>query len=212
MSFRIDYEIESHPAILVDPTNQCEINYEGFGEEVAKLDQIEIVHEGKEQNELIPWQTHDKAKQTQIDSFTCKTCDKVFTLKCNLKTHIAAVHDGKKPYKCDICDLKFATNGNKNRHMAAGINAHKTFKEIICKKICKICDKPFPSNAQLKNHIEVDHKGKEPFLCNSCDTKFATKQNKDMHLLRAHNIIVWKEKNCGNCDATFKFQHQLDSS
>ena len=50
MSFRIDYEIESHHAILIDPTNQCEISYEGFGEEVAKLDQIEIVHERKEKN------------------------------------------------------------------------------------------------------------------------------------------------------------------
>ena len=43
MSYRIDYEIESHHAILIEPTNQCEISYDGFGEEVAKPDYIEIV-------------------------------------------------------------------------------------------------------------------------------------------------------------------------
>ena len=172
MSFRIDYEIESHPAILVDPTNQCEINYEGFGEEVAKLDQIEIVHEGKEQNEIIPL-------QAQIDSFKCKTCDKVFTLKCNLKTHTAAVHDGKKPYKCDICDLKFATNGNKNRHMAR-INVHKTVKETKSTN-CEICDKTFSSNNQLKNHIAIEHKGKEPFNCVICEYSCSQKPHLKKH-------------------------------
>ena len=204
MSFRIDYEIESYHPILIDPSNQCEINYGGFGKEVDKPDQIEIVHEGKEQNEIIPLKAHGKAKQTRKDSFKCNTCDKKFTQRGSLKIHIAAVHDGKKPYICEICNSSFALKHRLIQHMA-GKNVHKTIEKMNSPKT-------FVSNKQLKNHISIGHDGNKRFHCHVCDITYASNQKRNRHIESVHNmILVSNEKNCESCDASFQFQHQLES-
>ena len=51
--------------------------------------------------------------------FICEICGGLFTLKSNLKMHIATVHENprKKPYKCRICGGKFLNNNELKRHM-----------------------------------------------------------------------------------------------
>ena len=49
----------------------------------------------------------------------CFICKRTFSNKGNLKIHIAAVHEGKKPFKCSICDFKFSVKRNLTRHMAS---------------------------------------------------------------------------------------------
>ena len=36
----------------------------------------------------------------------CGNCYKIFSTKILLKQHVAAVHDGIKPFKCKICEYK----------------------------------------------------------------------------------------------------------
>ena len=50
MANPVVYEIKPHQVILVDPSNQCGIRYDRFGEEDTMPDHIETVHEGKEAN------------------------------------------------------------------------------------------------------------------------------------------------------------------
>ena len=38
--------------------------------------------------------------------FTCKLCDKSFSQKGNLNTHIKSVHENKKDIKFKICDYR----------------------------------------------------------------------------------------------------------
>ena len=77
----------------------------------------------------------------------------------------------------------------------------------------KICDKNFTSKNQLKNHIMIDHKEKEPFLCDICNITFSTKQNKNRHLLVVHDknfeekvkhVKVKSEFICEICFISFK--------
>ena len=46
---------------------------------------------------------------------TCPICKKDFS-KGALKGHIAAVHEGKRPFVCDSCDSTFATNDGLKTH------------------------------------------------------------------------------------------------
>ena len=46
-----------------------------------------------------------KTKQKKL--FSCDLCDSNFASKQNVKRHIDALHEGKKPYKCDECNTFF---------------------------------------------------------------------------------------------------------
>ena len=46
------------------------------------------------------------------------TCDYSCSLKGTMKTHVASVHEEKKPFKCDICDYSCSRKGNMNRHVS----------------------------------------------------------------------------------------------
>jgi len=48
--------------------------------------------------------------------YTCNLCNKEFSKRSNLRTHIQSVHEGIR-YKCEICDKELSTLGNKTLHM-----------------------------------------------------------------------------------------------
>ena len=58
-----------------------------------------------------------KAKEKA--AFKCPECSRVFALKNNLKKHIEAVHEGKKPFVCPRKSSRFARKQDLNRHVKA---------------------------------------------------------------------------------------------
>ena len=58
--------------------------------------------------------------------FTCGTCYKTFSLKCNLKKH-KVTHTGERTFSCDICEKQFTRRSNLNRHKSThcgNLNKH----------------------------------------------------------------------------------------
>ncbi|KAJ1490153.1 hypothetical protein T484DRAFT_1778017 [Baffinella frigidus] len=47
----------------------------------------------------------------------CPQCEKGFSTAGNLKEHIAAVHEGKKPHVCPQCDTAFSQASTLKRHV-----------------------------------------------------------------------------------------------
>jgi len=79
----------------------------------------------------------------------------VLSLKANLKSHILAVHERKKPLKCSICDARFSTRRNMKRHVASVHEKRKLYK---C-DICLLLNQPgvFTIKSDLTGHIETVH-------------------------------------------------------
>ena len=48
-----------------------------------------------------------KISYDNTEPIQCKICDAFFFQKGNLKTHIASVHEGKKPFTCKDCEVRF---------------------------------------------------------------------------------------------------------
>ena len=59
-------------------------------------------------------------------------CDKRFTQKSNVKTHML-VHNGKKDFQCGVCEKKFSQKGDLKRHMLTHTKV-KPHECDICKK------------------------------------------------------------------------------
>ena len=81
---------------------------------------LSLVHGEKIEVKNEPLVCEDNLKEPQMNKVVdktfkcmeCKICEAVFRQKGALKTHIASVHDSKKPFKCKICDSCFVTKQN----------------------------------------------------------------------------------------------------
>ena len=68
----------------------------------------------------------------------------------DLKIHISAVHEGKKPYKCTICDNSFGLKRNLKSHIASVHEGKKSFQ-------CNVCGQSFTEKWKMreKSHLNV---------------------------------------------------------
>jgi len=80
----------------------------------------------------------------------CPHCGKQFLKTNHLNRHIAAAHEGKRPFECDLCDLAFTQLGNLRRHKQSVHEGKRNF-------VCEICKGSFASLSNLKRHTAKQH-------------------------------------------------------
>ena len=149
--------------------------------------------------------------------FVCPRCQKEFTKKSNLQTHVENVHE-KKRHKCAQCEKDFASRGGLRDHK---LTKHEGKKRKINKKQCPHCKKSFNTGSPYSNHL-LTHESLKPFLCPFCSS-YAAKQlsNLKQHIDSIHFKCRWfcLMHGCNNSETTaftmrnhLKKKHSISSN
>ncbi|XP_061529371.1 zinc finger protein 366 [Phycodurus eques] len=126
----------------------------------------------------------------------CRMCDKSYTSKYNLVTHILG-HKGIKPHGCHLCGKLFKQLSHLHTHLLThqGMRPHK----------CQVCHKAFTQTSHLKRHM-MQHSDVKPYSCSVCGRGFAYPSE-----LRAHELKHEKGQDnvCVECGLDFPTLVQL---
>ena len=85
----------------------------------------------------------------------CPDCDKKFTDRASLNTHVNNVHTQTKYFKCACCDNVFSTENGVKEHMQK--EHTKSEKANTSQFPCKKCSHVLSSKESLHHHIKVEH-------------------------------------------------------
>lgn len=161
--------------------------------------------------------------------WVCKMCDKSYTVKHNLVTHILG-HSGIKKYQCKICRRSFKQLSHLQSHtLTHNHNNIKPFRCDTCNKgftqishlkrhkllihtthtqrpyICEQCCKGFVFQSELKQHFEKVHVAGKKNWCLLCKREFATEKQISQHM-KKHSS---KHLQCMECSKTYMYPSQL---
>ncbi|KAG5671072.1 hypothetical protein PVAND_001286 [Polypedilum vanderplanki] len=140
-----------------------------------------------------------KRTHTNEKPFICPYdgCEKRFTQRTILKTHIAARHEKKFCLKCDVdgCEKLFPRKSFLILHK-------KRDHENIRDYTCKICDKSYKQQSHLTRHEQSTHLNIR-HNCNICKKSFSKKWSLKMHLFKHTETNNFPYK-CEECNEMFQ--------
>ena len=165
------------------------------------------------QRHELKWHMHQSHANEPRHKLSSK---KVFCTKCtysaktskHLDLHIIENHQELLKIECRLCDQRFLTQEKYSNHFR---DSHgKSFDEEL--KLCYLCNKKFPTVANLYQHYSIVHMKKdENYFCSLCSKYFYGQNDYDKHQDEYHKHDKFQ---CGLCliefeDAEFCEAHVL---
>ena len=138
-------------------------------------------------------------------SLLCPHCAKLFRDSRDLKVHIRSVHENLHPFECQICGKKYKFKVSLIRHTEV---VHEG-KKLELNFQCQFCTHATHTPTALKRHIDAVHEKKKPFVCNTCNTRFAEKGHLKTHIRGVHEGL--RPFECQVCKNTFKSKQMLNN-
>nr|XP_010947610.1 PREDICTED: LOW QUALITY PROTEIN: zinc finger protein 366 [Camelus bactrianus] len=133
-----------------------------------------------------------------IKPHACSRCGKLFKQLSHLHTHMLT-HQGMRPHKCQVCHKAFTQTSHLKRHMMQ----HSEVKPHNC----RVCGRGFAYPSELKAH-EAKHASGRENICVECGLDFPTLAQLKRHLTTHRGPIQY---NCSECDKTFQYPSQLQN-
>ncbi|XP_058815868.1 zinc finger protein 595-like isoform X1 [Topomyia yanbarensis] len=162
---------------------------------------------------------HKERGHTSVEEYVCTICGKEFTVKENLWTHwrahnrvekfecelcktagrryifwdqktlnrhyrISKMHGGVRKYKCcyENCTNAYTHRSDLQRHEA---KVHEGIRPFVC----KVCNKGFIRNRDLRLHERL-HTGAKLYTCEVCMAEFNVHQQYKEHCKEAHGFSI----------------------
>ncbi|CAB1443853.1 unnamed protein product [Pleuronectes platessa] len=123
-----------------------------------------------------------------IKPHECLHCGKLFKQPSHLQTHLLT-HQGTRPHKCTVCEKAFTQTSHLKRHMLQHSD----------------CGLEFPTYAHLKRHL-TSHQGPTTYQCTECQKSFAYRSQLQNHLMKHQNVRPYV---CPECGMEFVQIHHL---
>uniref|UniRef100_A0A8C9A7J6 Zinc finger protein 366 n=1 Tax=Prolemur simus TaxID=1328070 RepID=A0A8C9A7J6_PROSS len=133
-----------------------------------------------------------------IKPHACTRCGKLFKQLSHLHTHMLT-HQGTRPHKCQVCHKAFTQTSHLKRHMMQ----HSEVKPHNC----RVCGRGFAYPSELKAH-EAKHASGRENICVECGLDFPTLAQLKRHLTTHRGPIQY---NCSECDKSFQYPSQLQN-
>ncbi|KAI8426837.1 hypothetical protein MSG28_014519 [Choristoneura fumiferana] len=157
----------------------------------------------------------------------CKHCKQSFPTKKARREHVKMTK-ACQPTMCPYCNDRFLHWQQKEEHL---VTVHGKERRVFpcteCDKVftqrtvlyvhfrtthtdenkCQYCEKQFPTQPRLKEHIARYHTGERAFACDLCDKTFIDGQSLRRHLVTHDDS---KKLACSFCDKLYARRHALN--
>ncbi|KAG8516340.1 Zinc finger protein 710 [Galemys pyrenaicus] len=133
-----------------------------------------------------------------IKPHSCPHCSKLFKQPSHLQTHLLT-HQGTRPHKCQVCQKAFTQTSHLKRHMLL----HSEVKPYSC----HFCGRGFAYPSELKAH-EVKHESGRCHVCVECGLDFSTLTQLKRHLASHQGPTLYQ---CLDCSKSFHYRSQLQN-
>ena len=127
----------------------------------------------------------------------CTICQRGFNSPKDLRSHVNAIHEGKRDFKCNSCGKCFGRVHTLNVHI------QRSHGKAIGKYVCSYCERRFHTNYHLNSHTTAIHeKGEKTF---ECSKSFGNKNSVSLHKRRIHEENA--KQTCIQCGKLFNKQY-----
>lgn len=157
----------------------------------------------------------------------CKHCKQSFPTKKARREHVKSTK-ACQPTMCPYCNDRFLHWQQKEEHL---VSVHGKERRVFpcteCDKVftqrtvlyvhfrtthtdenkCQYCEKQFPTQPRLKEHIARYHTGERAFACDLCEMTFIDGQSLRRHLVTHDDS---KKLACSFCDKLYSRRHTLN--
>lgn len=133
-----------------------------------------------------------------IKPHECLHCGKLFKQPSHLQTHLLT-HQGTRPHKCTVCEKAFTQTSHLKRHMLQ----HSDVKPYSC----RFCGRGFAYPSELRTH-ESKHENGQCHVCTQCGLEFPTYAHLKRHLASHQGPTTYQ---CTECHKSFAYRSQLQN-
>ncbi|XP_037824146.1 LOW QUALITY PROTEIN: transcription factor grauzone-like [Lucilia sericata] len=126
--------------------------------------------------------------------FKCKQCDKIYSDRCTLESHMKIHEDGQQDrnHTCDICGKSFVGITQLENHKQT--HAPDYEKKFSCNE----CGKFFTTLYSLNYHIQAIHHNKYVKICDICGKTMRCRNSFKLHMEKHDNKLA-TPINCDIC-------------
>ncbi|XP_033824351.1 zinc finger protein 710-like [Periophthalmus magnuspinnatus] len=133
-----------------------------------------------------------------IKPHECVHCGKLFKQPSHLQTHLLT-HQGTRPHKCTVCEKAFTQTSHLKRHMLQ----HSDIKPYAC----RFCGRGFAYPSELRTH-ENKHESGQCHVCAQCGLEFPSYAHLKRHQASHQGPTSYQ---CSECNKCFSYRSQLQN-